>query len=205
MLDIAVNEYKMKLNDFYERFLKSRISEDFSSGDSSTIAGRSGKELFAEVMNLKDSDRKKLEKVQLPISKSPEYWTGWLLAHYQWSRGVSFRMINDDIPIETIINMYHPYHEMDITKTDEIFIKYIKIENKLKLLREKNNLSQSELALLSEIPIRNIRAYEQGKIELYNAKGETLYKLSKALKKSPTIIAEELKDKIILDQYIEKI
>ena len=193
MLDIAVNEYKMKLNDYYERFLISRISEDFSSGDSSTIAGRSGKELFAEVMNLKDSDRKKLEKVQLPISKSPEYWTGWLLAHYQWSRGVSFRMINDDIPIETIIDMYHPYHEMDITQAvDELnrISQLKRVETYLKIYRKKMGYTQSDLSDATGIPLRTIQQYEQRRKNINKASVESIIALSNILKCEPIDLME---------------
>ena len=51
----------------------------------------------------------------------------------------------------------------------------------LKQLREARGLSQSDLALYSDVPIRSIRAYEQGTVELCKAQGDTLYRLSKVL------------------------
>ena len=47
--------------------------------------------------------------------RSQEYWTGWILAYYQWYTGKSFRIIQKEVPIERIRDMYNPYHEMDIS------------------------------------------------------------------------------------------
>lgn len=52
----------------------------------------------------------------------------------------------------------------------------------LKDLREKNKLTQSELAKLTDLNIRTLQDYEQGRKDLNNAKAITVYKLSKALK-----------------------
>lgn len=176
MIEIAVLYFDYNIDDFMNVFVKSKISKSFEKGDIIKILGKSSLESFYDISNEEDKN------FEFNSFSTPEYWCGYVISYMQWKNNISFEKIISKIPCSKLINYYFPYHEMDITKTDEIFIKYIKIENKLKLLREKNNLSQSELALLSEIPIRNIRAYEQGKIELYNAKGETLYKLSKALK-----------------------
>ena len=51
----------------------------------------------------------------------------------------------------------------------------------LKRLREERGISQSELALYSGVPIRSIRAYEQGTVDLCKAQGDTLYSLAKVL------------------------
>ena len=40
---------------------------------------------------------------------------GWILAYYQWENGKTFEMIDKEIPICKIRNMYNPYHEMDIS------------------------------------------------------------------------------------------
>lgn len=48
-------------------------------------------------------------------------------------------------------------------------------------LEKKRNLTQSELAEISGVSLRAIKAYEQGKLDISKAQGETLYKLSKTL------------------------
>lgn len=52
----------------------------------------------------------------------------------------------------------------------------------LKELREKNKLTQLELAKLTDLNIRTLQDYEQGRKDLNNAKAITVYKLSKVLK-----------------------
>ena len=51
----------------------------------------------------------------------------------------------------------------------------------LKILRNKRRLSQVELSKISNVSLRSIKAYEQGKLDISKAQGDTLYKLSKTL------------------------
>ena len=51
----------------------------------------------------------------------------------------------------------------------------------LKTIRKKRKLSQEELAILSGVNVRSIRAYEQGKKDITKAQGDTLQMLAKAL------------------------
>ena len=50
MFDYAVYIQELDLADFYHLFLDSSISKKFESGDSSTIAGKSGAELAYHVL-----------------------------------------------------------------------------------------------------------------------------------------------------------
>ncbi|MBO7386439.1 MAG: XRE family transcriptional regulator, partial [Lachnospiraceae bacterium] len=54
-------------------------------------------------------------EIRFPFMHRAEYWTGWVIAYYQWSRGTSFKEIDKEIPIETIADMYLSYNERDIT------------------------------------------------------------------------------------------
>ena len=51
----------------------------------------------------------------------------------------------------------------------------------LKALRLNAGLSQSELAEISDIPVRTIQQYEQNQKNINAAKAETVVKLAKAL------------------------
>ncbi len=48
-------------------------------------------------------------------------------------------------------------------------------------MAKEKKLSQTELAGISGVSLRAIKAYEQGKLDISKAQGETLYKLSKTL------------------------
>ena len=113
MLESAVYLFGMRLKDYWRLFLDSHVSDDFGHGLSGTVSGKSGWELAAEVLE----DAKVVfqhNKPQGVVGRSREFWTGWALAQYQWRTGLTFREIEAFAPIETILLMYSPYHEMDI-------------------------------------------------------------------------------------------
>ena len=88
MLNYAVYDCGYELNEYYRLFTESSYSERFSKGDSFVIAGMSGAELAIRVMDVPD------DEIVAPgyyFEKSPEYWTGWLLAYYQWMSGKPLR------------------------------------------------------------------------------------------------------------------
>lgn len=188
MLDFAVYGLDMELGNFYQRFLDSAWSNKFAAGDSRTLAGMSGIELGMKVMGIDDSSEENWEKIKTyeegMHAGSREYWTGWALAYFQWESGMSFQQIEQVIMIEDIRSMYSPYHEMDIQKFCDRMMAYVKLMNKnqsLKRYRQYRNLSQSQLASLSGVPVRTIQQYEQGQKDINHCSAETLNRLSKAL------------------------
>ncbi len=193
MLDLAVNEMEMGLTEFYQKFLSSRISTLFSRGDSTVLAGKSGKELFSDVMGLDDKGCQKVRDIILPFSKSPEYWTGWILAYYQWYRGVSFQIIDKETPVETILYMYHPYHEMDEMHAVEELDRRRKerrLETYLKYYRQRIGYTQADLADASGIPLKTIQQYEQGRKNINKASSESIITLANILKCQPIDLME---------------
>ena len=95
-----------------------------------------------------------------------------------------FSEIVQYVPIQDIMALYSPYHEMDIRQfTDKMNALYqaAKPETNLKLLRQKAGLSQRGLAELSGVPVRTIQQYEQRQKNINKAQAEYLVMLSKAL------------------------
>lgn len=180
MLDFAVYDLEEDLSLFYQKFLQSKICSQFERGESTVIVGKSGVELALDVMK----DESLALKYRPAANRSPEYWCGWVLAYFQWYTNLSFKEINNYIPIPEILAMYSPYHEMDVSQfCDKMIELYNKRKNKtnLKVLRLDAGLSQSELAEISDIPIRTIQQYEQNQKNINAAKAETVVKLAKAL------------------------
>ena len=180
MLDFAVNDLNLSLNIFFNQFLHSSLCVKIDSGDTSTLAGKSGVEMALEVIN----DFSKKDYYRPAANKSPEYWTGWALSYFQWYTSLSFKQINSFIPIDEVREMYSPYHEMDITHfvihMTEIYNQR-KSDTNLKSFRQKAALSQSELAEISGIPVRTIQQYEQKQKDINSAKVQTLVILAKVL------------------------
>lgn len=98
---------------FCDRFSQSRVSSLFESGHPRYIAGCNGAELVNWVMedlNLDDYG----EPHEFYADRSPEYWVGWVLAYFQWSRNLAFNLIFKRIPLERILDLYPLGHEQDV-------------------------------------------------------------------------------------------
>ena len=137
MLHDAVLEFGMNGKDFLEQFVQSEVAEEFENGNPKYIAGRSGLELFVEVME--KTTGKVYDTVLIEnYERSNAYWVGWILAHYQWYSGRSFRSILETIPYEELAGLYGTLHEADVQKSYEVLDLHFKnAESKLKTLRRK--------------------------------------------------------------------
>ena len=113
MLESAVYLFGMELRDFWRLFLSSHVSDDFGNGLSGTVSGKSGWELAAEILDDAGVPFRR-EKPKGVVGRSREFWAGWALAQYQWKTGLSFREIEAFAPLETILLLYSPYHEMSV-------------------------------------------------------------------------------------------
>ena len=180
MLDFAVYDLKKDINAFYKKFLESKISVQFERGESSVIAGKSGVELALDVLE----NYSLAKKYKPAANRSPEYWTGWALAYFQWQTNLSFKQIDSLIPITDVRAMYAPYHEMNISqfcdKMTELY-KARKPACNLKTRRLAAGLSQNELAVASGVPLRTIQQYEQKQKDINAAKAQSVISLAKAL------------------------
>lgn len=183
MLDFAVCELHCDLTAFFDMFISSGIAALFEDGDFTVIAGKSGVELAYQVLEESGLDIQRTKPV-FAASRSPEYWTGWALAYYQWETALSFREITACIPISDIPDLYYPYHEMDIRqfsdKMNELYLA-AKPDTNLKILRRQAGLSQRRLAELSGVPLRTIQQYEQRQKNINKAQVEYLMRLSHIL------------------------
>ncbi len=184
MLDFAVHELKYDVTVFFDTFIVSDVAGRFENGDAGVLVGRSGVELTYEVLGRADGMERRMMAYYCAL-KSPEYWTGWALAYYQWQTTLSFAEIVRYVPIVRIIALYEPYHEMDIRqfvdKMNELFHE-AKVDTNLKILRRRAGYTQKELALSTGIPIRTIQQYEQRQKDINKAGAEYLYAISKVLR-----------------------
>lgn len=181
MLDYLVNDLHYSLETAWQWFLMSEFSSRFEQGDCSVLVGMSGAELAHRILE-QVGEAVPAQYPSYAYDRSPEYWTGWAIAYYQWDTGLSFTAIEQAIPITEVRMLYTPYHEMDIRqfadKMNELY-RVAKPETNLKALRTLAGLSQSELAKLADIPVRTIQQYEQRQKDINKAQAETLLRFSK--------------------------
>ena len=182
MLHDAVVEFGMDGEDFLKRFIQSDVAKEIESGNPKYIAGKSGLELFLEVMEKttgKAYDTNLIESYE----RSPVYWVGWMLTHYQWYSGRTFKSILDTVPYNELLGLYGTLHEADIEKSYEVLDAHFeKSESKLKTARKHCGLTQEELAGESGVSLNTIRAYERKGKDINKAQFDIVLRLAKALK-----------------------
>lgn len=180
--DYAANKAGLTLNEFNDFFIASKIAAAFADGSPKYISGMSGTELALEVF-LKinySHEYKKYEK----INRSKEYWTGWILAYYQWYTGKSFEAIRNIVTASDICRMYNPLHEAPEEKFIDVMnglIRSKKQTTNLQQLRKQAGFTQKQLAEFSGVNLRTLQEYEIGSKDINRASGETINSLAKIL------------------------
>lgn len=182
---VAVKEYNYSLDYFMDIFIVSGIATHFEIGNPKYVSGKSGTELVYDVVDLIGEPNNNPNNDSIYLVPGAEYWSGWVLAYYQWYSSKTFREIHNIISMEKIYNMYHPYHEMD----EEKIIEYINSEasknktaRRLQTYRKLLGMSQSELAKESGINLRTLQQYEIGAKDIKKASVSSVLALSNVLK-----------------------
>ena len=182
-VDFAVLTLDIAPNLFGNAFAVSDASKQFAGGNPRYVAGMNGCELTRMVLtetNIPFHDMKDV----MYLDKSPEYWAGWALAYYQWYCSESFFRILAAVSLENIIDLYIPYHEMDVMQFVDQMEKRMKMAypwTKLRMKRENRGLSQSELAAEADVPLRQIQLFEQRQRDINKTAAVTLLRLSRSL------------------------
>ena len=179
--EYAINNLKIRGQEFLNLFSLGRIGEAFSRGEIRYISGMSGIELantalkeYSFTIETKDYD--------LSISYPPEYWCGWILAYYQWCSGKTFSQIQKKISFQNLMNLYGVLHEADTSKAVQVLDRFFEDEStNLAKARTEAGLSQSELAKASDVSLRSIQMYEQKNSNINNAQYNRLCAIAKAL------------------------
>lgn len=181
MLHDAVLEYGYDGEEFLRMFLQSGVAEQIENGNPKYVAGRSGAELCAEVVETVYG----LETEPIVIetqSRSDVYWTGWILAYYQWYSGRSFRNILEEVSYEELLGRYDTLHEADVQKALEVMDAHMnQSENRLKKVRRQCGLTQEELSERSGVSLNTIRAYERKAKDIRKAQVDIVVHLSDGL------------------------
>lgn len=182
MLHDAVLEFGMDGADFLKRFIQSDVAEQIESGNPKYIAGKSGLELFLEVMEKTTGQSYTTEQIE-SYDRSDVYWVGWMLTHYQWYSNRTFKSILGTVPYDELIGLYGTLHEADIQKSYEVLdAHFSKSESRLKTVRKHCGLTQEALARESGVSLNTIRAYERKSKDLNKAQFDIVMRLAKALK-----------------------
>ncbi len=182
-IDFAVMTLNLEPDTFGDALTVAPSSKQFSAGNPRYVAGMNGCELARTILTETHTPFTDSEDVMY-LDKSPEYWSGWALAFYQWYTSRSFMDILKNTALSKIIDMYPVYHEMDILHFVEhmdMLMKENKPATRLKNRRLNCGYSQSKLAADSKVALRQIQLFEQRQRDINHASCITLLRLSRSL------------------------
>ena len=182
-VDFAIMSLNLAPDDFGNAFAVSPASKQFAAGNPRYVAGINGCELARLVLTETHISFTDTEDAMY-LDKSPEFWSGWALAFYQWYSSRSFMDILKVAPLSVILDMYPLYHEMDIMQFADRMDQMIKgayPDTRLKTMRINCGFSQSQLAADSGVALRQIQLFEQRHRDINNAAAITLLRLSRSL------------------------
>lgn len=139
--DCAVNWLQIDIDTFTDCFIKSGAAAQFELKNPKYIVGMSGTELVMYIVR-KMGLNVHLEDIDLWLDNvfnssgrrygySKEYWSGWILAYYQWKSGKSFSRIFQVLSAKKILLMYHPLHEAPEDKFVEVANELMRFSDKL--------------------------------------------------------------------------
>lgn len=208
MLDFAVRSLHIDASVMMSLFCASGCAGLFEHGDIRMTAGMSGTELAYEVLSRSGLSYERTAQ-RHTAGLSAEYWCGSCLALIQWERRVSFEEILSVFQIAEFTAAYAKERSgflaslpLDLSEEQrseaargfgEQFASARAAafspaagETRLKNMRIKNGLSQSELAAAANIPVRTIQQYEQRQKDLSHARAEYIISLASSLGCDPS-------------------
>lgn len=182
-MDYAVNGCQMNMDSFLELFIGTGYAEQFAAGVPKYVSGVSGTELVMDVLT-KSGMGMEFPQAQIDYDYSPEYWSGWILAYYQWYTGRSFKEILKHITMQEIEKLYPTLHEASEKKFVDTVNRMIRKKNpitRLQAQRKISGYSQRELAQKVGVNLRTLQQYEIRAKDINKAAGVTLLALAKVL------------------------
>lgn len=205
VIHFAVNECHYDLDEFVSGFSGTVIAYHFEH-DRYVICEKTGIELFFDICEATGKHLKSKEPDDYTLDYSPEYWTGMILATYQWYSGLSFFTINQVIKASKIRDLFDPFHEADITKSleylDQIFLRDKK-ETYLQYYRENFLYSISDISRITKIPVEILKKCEimSDKPLINSLSGNELHSLAKLFKCKIDDLLEYIPEPIRKDEF----
>ena len=115
---------------------------------------------------------------------SSAYWSGFILAYYQWKTALPSQEIQRYLAIDDLLRMCPTLHEASeerVIDALEILSQKRRAGTNLKARRRAAGFTQRELALRSQVSLRAIQQYEQRQKDINQAAAASLQRISRVL------------------------
>ena len=173
----------MDMDTFLNLFIGTGYAKQFAAGVPKIISGTSGTELVMDVLT-KAGVNIDFSQAQTVYDYSTAYWSGWILAYYQWYTGRSFKDIQTHITMNEIQKLYPALHEASENKFVDVvnsMIRKKELPTRLQMQRKIVGYTQKELAEKVGINLRTLQQYEIRAKDINKAAGTTLLAIAKTL------------------------
>ena len=184
MMEYASLACKLDMNDFFSRFRISGYASAWEDGDPAFICGMSGTELCRRVLEKTSDKRIRFPDPLVFYDTGEEYWSGWIMAYFQWRLNMPFVSIMEVIDFDELLRIYPAMH----TASEERCVAFLldkmhqqKRINRLKYYRQMLNYTQKELSERSGINLRTLQQYEAGSKDISKASAISVMKLAQVL------------------------
>lgn len=164
-----------EIDRFAQEFAKSKVAHAIEYGDLDYLMSEEIEDDIASLI-CSEPNKEYCEDIN-----SREYWVGYILVFIQRAVRRSFKEIFALYLCSRLLKDYDTYGDIDPIEMVKKIKQYISMSNKLKQFREKKKMTQQELANNSHVTVKNIKAYEDGTVDISKAQGDTLFRLSRAL------------------------
>ena len=183
MMDYGVNVLGEEMEQFYSRFLASRVAGQISCGNPKYLC-MPGIRLATLVAQQTGIEAEEAETATSIMTQ--EYWVGSAMAYLQWYYNMSFQSLHTKgVTASTIAPYCFALRNEDLSRTvevaDEMLKDYDQAHTPLKTARKNAGLTQRQLAEQSGVPLRTIRAYEQSRIVGGRASAQAMYNIASIL------------------------
>lgn len=119
-------------------------------------------------------------------------WVGeaYIRLFFKFHKSMNFIFLY--IPLDSMIDLFDLYHQMDWSQLYSLFIEFVKKKTLLRLLLNKRNLSVNKLSQLTNISNSTLTYYCLDNNHLYEAKHNYIYLISRALNVNMKVFLREI-------------
>lgn len=169
-----------------EKILKSEFIVELEKGDAFYLYRGNLESIVGDIF-----------KVSIPndeiIKTNPlSLWFGEVYTRLFFAFNKSFSFIFLYLPLLEAEKIYPLYHEMDFFQVIDYFVKLTKQETLMTLLLKKHKLSARELSILTGVNYNTIVSYTRDNDVIYNAKFDSIFKISQILDVNINIFAKSI-------------
>lgn len=169
-----------------EKILNARCIQDIENGDSSFLIKETNDDLVSEIYDCF------IEEKELLKTNTISLWLGELYTKLFFTFNKSFSFLFLYLPINKGIDMFPLYHEMDMSQSVDYFKNLISKNSIVSLLLKKHDMTANQLSVLTQINHNTILSYTRNNDFIYNAKFESLFKISQIFNVNINIFARKL-------------